>query len=128
LDGKKEYNLYIDGDSDGTADYCLRYTQNTTFLTLPDFGIPLAATTNGAYGGNVVEMSLANAANYLNPDEFCVYGHADTDWWGAEDYIASYIDEVCYSAPFEGLCLSGYKLNESSGMGLAREKTRLFVP
>jgi hypothetical protein len=84
--GYEEYTLRIDADNNGFDDYWLTYTEDTTFLTLPWESTNLGAVTNGAFGSKYVEMSLANASEWINPDDFCVSGYADTDYGGSEDY------------------------------------------
>ena len=95
--GYEEYNFYIDADNDGTYDYWLRYTWDQTMLTAPGSSVALAATTAGAFGGNVVEVRLANADTWIDVTNFCVAGAADTDWTGAEDYS----DKICYKKPLD---------------------------
>jgi hypothetical protein len=96
--GYEQFRLAIDGDNDGTDDYWLRYTWDQTFLTLPgDSNAIVGAVTNGAFGSTYVEMSLADASDYINQNDFCVHAKADTDYTGAEDYA----DKVCYTREYE---------------------------
>jgi hypothetical protein len=91
--GWEEYTFYIDADNDGNNDYWLRYTQGATLLTDPSLSPDLGASTAGAFSGSVIEVSLANAGSWINVDDFCVAGAADTDFTGAEDYS----EKVCYT-------------------------------
>ena len=117
--GAEEYYIDIDADGDcdfDEADYRLRYTQDDSEL-LHYLGGSTGAVTDEAYG-TIVELSLEDASDYIDPMNFCIQGWADNNPDGiGEDWT----DKVCFSGvppvfefDFEHICCLNMEFDGSA--------------